>query len=279
MNPIRSPSARLSRARPPAVWLLPSLAALVAVVAVSAPASAQFSVRPVIHHYSPGSSATRIITVRNDGDAPRQLRIEVADFDRDPSGAHRFLAAGEHERSCAQRMEVFPDQLHLEPGASADVRVALDPGPRTCWSIVFAETVEGGREGIRIGRRIGAKIFGHGPGASRRLVVDSVTAEAGSDSVEVAFWVANRGGIPARPEGTVELRTVSGEVVGRRELRPFGVLPGRVRRVRVSVAAELDSGRHLAVPILDGGGDHLVGGQGAFRVPPEETAARPPLER
>lgn len=270
--PIREPSpdatAPATRGRTRA---LPSpsvlLAALALVVTAPAASEAQFSVRPVIHHYPAGSAATRELTVKNEADVTRQLRIYVADFDRDRAGEHSFLAAGEHERSCAGRMEVFPDQLVLDPGEAADVRITMQPAARTCWSVVFAETVEGSEKGVRIGRRIGAKVFGHGHGAEEDVSVDAVEASPAGDSVDVRFTVENTGGLPVRPEGTVEVRTVTGEVVGRRSLRPFGVLPGHGREVQVTVPASLGSERYLAVPILDTGGDHLIGGQASFRVP------------
>lgn len=243
------------------------LVALALVVASPAASEAQFSVRPVIHHYPAGSAATRVMTVKNEADVVRQIEIYVADFDRDRTGEHRFLAAGEHERSCAGRLEVFPDQLVLDPGEAADVRITMQPAARTCWSVVFAETVEGDEKGLRVGRRIGAKVFGHGHGADEDVAVDAVEASPAGDSVDVRFTVENTGGLPVRPEGTVEIRTLTGEVVGRRDLRPFGVLPGHGRDVEVTVPASLGPERYLAVPILDTGGDHLIGGQASFRVP------------
>lgn len=265
LSPETPPATRgRTGSRPSPIFLL---AALALVVAAPVASEAQFSVRPVIHHYPAGSAATREVTVKNEADVTRQLRIYVADFDRDRDGEHSFLPAGEHERSCAGRMEVFPDQLVLDPGEAADVRITMQPAARTCWSVVFAETVEGGEEGVRVGRRIGAKVFGHGHGADEDVTVDAVEATPAGDSVEVRFTVENTGGLPVRPAGTVEIRTVTGKVVGRRELRPFGVLPGHGRDVRVTVPASLDPERYLAVPILDTGADHLIGGQGSFRVP------------
>lgn len=249
------------------------LVALAIVVAGPVAAEAQFSVRPVIHHYPAGSAVTREVTVKNEADVVRQLRIYVADFDRDRDGEHSFLAAGQHERSCAGRLEVFPDQLVLDPGDAADVRITMQPAARTCWSVVFAETVEGSEEGVRIGRRIGAKVFGHGHGADEDVSVDSVEASPAGDSVDVRFTVENTGGLPVRPEGSVEIRTLTGEVVGRRDLRPFGVLPGQGRDVSVTVPAGLDPDRYLAVPILDTGGDHLIGGQASFRVRPRTASS------
>lgn len=270
-DPWPDAAARIRRGRTGFLGSLPIplflLAALALVVAVPAPAEAQFSVRPVIHHYPAGSAATRQVTVKNEADVARQVEIYVADFDRDRAGEHRFLAAGEHERSCAGRLEVFPGQLVLDPGEAAEVRITMQPAARTCWSVVFAETVEGSREGVRVGRRIGAKVFGHGHGADADVSVESVAATPAGDSVDVRFSVENAGGLPVRPEGTVEIRTVTGEVVGRRELRPFGVLPGHGRELSVTVPATLDPERYLAVPILDTGGDHLIGGQASFRVP------------
>lgn len=262
-----------SRPRRPTTGLSVALAVAVCAFCLPAPSQAQYSVRPVIHHFPAGSEATRVSRVKNEGDDPRQLRIYAADFDRDRQGSHRFLSAGRHDRSCADRMEVFPDQVHLEPGEAAEVRVTLRPGARTCWSVVFLETVQQGTGGMRIGQRIGVKVYGHGTGATQEASVDSVAASAAGDSVAVEFTVLNSGELPVRPVGAVEIRSFAGEVVAERPLQPFGVLPGSRRVVEVRVDADLDPGRYLAVPILDIGADYLLGGQASFTASSTASAA------
>lgn len=256
-----SPSARR------AVLVIALAAALPAMLSAPAPAEGQFSVRPVIHHFPAGESVTRVTSVENEGDRARQLRLYAADFERSRSGDHRFMTAGEHDRSCAGRLEVFPEQLRLEPGETADVRITLRPGPRTCWSVIFVETVGADRGGVRIGQRIGVKVFGFGADASPDASLDSVRVTPGDRSVEVTFTVRNVGEVPVRPGGSVEIRTLAGRVVAEREIAPFGVLPGHDRDVTATVKTKLEAGRYLAVPILDIGAEYLLGGQAAFQAP------------
>lgn len=264
------PGRRLRSETPAAAWravLVAALAALPATLSAPTPAEGQFSVRPVIHHFPAGESVTRVASVKNEGDRARQLRLYAADFDRSRSGKHRFMTAGEHERSCAGRLEVFPEQLRLEPGGSADVRITLRPGPRTCWSVIFVETVGADRGGVHIGQRIGIKVFGYGADSSPDASLDSVRVTPGERSVEVTFTVRNAGEVPVRPGGAVEIRTLAGRVVAEREIDPFGVLPGHDRAVTATVKTKLEAGRYLAVPILDIGAEYLLGGQAAFRAP------------
>jgi hypothetical protein len=76
----------------------------------------------------------------------------------------------------------------------------------------------------------------------------------------------NLGQGPVRPEGEIEIRTLSGEVVGVVAVPPFSVLPGRLRRTVVPIEVELAPGTYLAIPILDFGGAYLAGGQATFEV-------------
>lgn len=249
------------------------LAAVIAAGTLCAPATlrAQFSVRPVVVDFPAGSAATRVATVKNEGEAPRTFRVYAADFDRAPDGEHRFMAAGDHGRSCSERLSVFPEQITVEPGASVQVRITMEPGPRTCWSLVFFETTEGGDRGVRIGQRIGVKVYGTGPDARTDARLDSVRASPTAAGVRVSFHVVNTGQRVVRPTGEVEVRDLEGDVAATGRVGSLSVLPGRTRRVELTVEGELPPGRYVAVPLLDIGADYLVGGQAGVRIP---TAAR-----
>lgn len=254
--------------------VLLALAAVAAAVSVAAPAplAGQFSVRPVLIDFPTGSATTRVATVKNEGDRPRDFRVYVSDYDRARDGDHEFLEAGEHERSCRDRISVFPDRLTVEPGGAVEARITVEPGARTCWSLVFFETTRGDTTGVRIGQRIGVKVFGVGREVRTRASVDGVVASPGEGGARVSFDVVNSGGTVVRPTGDVEIRTLEGEVVSTREIRGFNVLPGHTRRVEVRVPGELRAGGYLAVPLLDVGAEYLIGGQARLRVPPARSA-------
>lgn len=242
------------------------LAALAGVLLGASPAEAQFSAQPVILNFSAGSSDTRPVTLKNRGGDPIQLRFYGADFDRDEDGSHRFMELGEHPSSCGDRLRVFPDGVRLQPEDSVSLRVEMDPGGETCWSVVFAETVRSGEGGIRIGQRIGIKVFAVRQRARVDAEVRDVAVARRGDSTRVSFVFRNTGERPLRPRGRLEIRRLDGTVVTTRRLGSFGTLPDRSRRVKVDFGQRLEPGRYLAVPLFDIGTDYLVGGQARFRV-------------
>ncbi|HUG40067.1 MAG TPA: hypothetical protein VMM12_06270 [Longimicrobiales bacterium] len=241
-----------------------------AIILLATPLSAQFSAQPVILEVRPAdSAAVSQFAVRNEAGSPLQLRVYAGDFDQRPDGSHEFLAAGAHPRSCESRLRVYPDNLQLEPLESAQVRVLMEPGDSTCWSMIFVQSVSRERAGVRISQRIGIKVYGLGqrsvPGGEIRAVTVAADRATGGRAATIDF--ENVGGGPLRPEGEVEIRTEEGDVVAVVPVPPFSVLPGRVRRTIVPLAPALPAGRYLAIPILDFGGDYLAGGQAVFEVP------------
>lgn len=235
---------------------------------LAAPAEAQFSVQPVIMEIEVGdSAAVTSFAVRNESDGPLHLRIYAADFDQPEDGSHAFMEAGTHPRSCADRLQVSTDNLSLQEGGQGEVRVRMAPGASTCWSMVFVQSQALQPDGIRIAQRIGVKVYGIGGLAAPAGEISAVAVETmAPESRTLAITFDNTGDGPLRPEGEVEIRTLDGDIVAVVPVPPFSVLPGRARRTRVALDAELPPGRYLAIPILDFGADYLAGGQATFEV-------------
>ncbi|MBW3553834.1 MAG: hypothetical protein KY466_09990 [Gemmatimonadetes bacterium] len=246
--------------------VLPGALALLLLVS---PVAGQFSAQPVILEIRTANSAsTTTFAVWNEGESALQLRIYAEDFDQHAGGGHAFMEPGTHPRSCADRLRFYPDNLLLEPRAAGDVRVLMEPGDSTCWSIVFVQSMARSRSGIQISQRIGIKVYGFSDrlvpeGEIRSVMVESDTAEGGLLAV-IDFL--NSGDAPLRAEGDIEIRTEEGEIVAVVPVAPFSVLPRRVRRTRIGLELALPPGRYLAIPVLDFGGDYLAGGQAVFDV-------------
>jgi hypothetical protein len=212
-------------------------------------------------------AAGAVITVRNESTAPLELRVYGGDFDQPEDGSHVFMGLGEHERSCASRLEIVPDHLSLQPRAAAEVRVRMEPGAETCWSLVFIQSLSRGSTGIQVSQRIGVKVYGVDPGVPAEGEVSGVRIERAADGsrhVDVAF--SNTGHAPVRAEGELEIRSETGAVVGTLPIPAFSVLPGRTIRTRIPLALELPSGTYVLIPILDFGGDYLAAGQALLEI-------------
>lgn len=245
--------------------LIPLL--LLAATGAVTTAEAQFSVRPAALQLGgadrPGEAS---IQLRNEGDAPLEFRVYLADYEQASGGGHDFYAAGTLENSCAARLQVSPAQVALLPGEAQEIRVRLAPGSATCWSLVFVESSAVGVTDIRVAQRVGVKTFGMADAAVREGEVSRVSVSSTSEQTEIAIAFENLGNVPILPAGTVEIRTPGGEVIARVAVQSFSVLPGREREVRVALEERLPAGQYLAVPVLDFGGDYLAAGQTAFRV-------------
>jgi hypothetical protein len=233
----------------------------------------QFSAWPSVLRVIPSadSGAVAVIQIRNDGGADLPLRFYAGDFDQDEAGEHRFLELGEHPRSCGDRLQVFPSGAMLRPGEFQEVRVSLGQGARACWSFVYAEVITQRPDGISVGQRIGVKLLGLPLGSVEAGEITTVGPRALPRHVAVEVEFRNTGEGPLRPAGSVEIRTVNGDVVATGEVRPFTVLPGAKRRVLAEVPAVLPAGRYVTVVLIDFGGEYISGGQAVF----ESNGAEP----
>ncbi|HUE77167.1 MAG TPA: hypothetical protein VMM83_04430, partial [Longimicrobiales bacterium] len=133
-----------------------ALAVLAQALATPAPAAGQFSAQPVIIEMRTADTiSAATFAVRNEGDVPLPLQIYAGDFDQPAGGGHEFLEAGSHARSCVARLQFYPDNLQLAPGESGEVRVLMEPGESTCWSMVFVQSASRSEGGMQIAQRIG----------------------------------------------------------------------------------------------------------------------------
>lgn len=251
-------------------FLVTVLIALAAALAAPRSVQAQLSAQPVILELRTpaGSSTTSSFGVRNEGDETIQLDLYAVDFDQPTEGGHTFADLGSHAHSCAGRLSFYPSNVALEPGEVTEVEIRMAPAETTCWSIVFAQTAGRASSGIRIAQRIGVKVYGVSTGSAPAGEIADVRVDRDPASGVYVAHVnfENVGEGPVRPEGELEIRTLTGDVVGVVDVVAFSVLPGRIRRASVPVDVVLPPGEYLAIPILDFGGEYLAGGQTQFRV-------------
>jgi hypothetical protein len=244
----------------------------VAVLAPVRPALGQFSVSPVILPI-PASAETveATVAVRNSGHAPLRLRLFTEDFDQSLDGSHVTFPAGEHGRSCARRMQVFPELLTVPPGVSQPVSIRMAPGSPpegTCWSMVFIESPPPEGSGLRAGLRIGVKVYGlvEGGRGHGDIVGASVAQPSAPEDRTLVFTVTNAETWPIVARGSVEIRDLAGSSYAIVRVEPLSVLPGHDREVSIPIPGRLDPGRYLAIPVLEFGGEDLMGAQVTFRV-------------
>lgn len=232
---------------------------------VAAPAQAQFGAYPVIMNFGAGAPATQTLTLLSEDDEPVTLRLYLGDFEQMPEGTHEFGQLGAHPMSCSGRLRISPESVTLDPGQEAEVQVTVDHGPDPCWSAVFAERALPG-EGVQVNYRIAIKVHGNPDVAIADARMVDVHVEPCEGGLEAVMTLDNTGVMNLRPEGSLDIRTMTGEVERSLDILPFSVLPGHRRIVRILLPDDLPPGAHLAIPIVDIGRDFLLGGQTEFQV-------------
>lgn len=241
----------------------------VGVLAVPVAAAAQFSVYPAMVEFPAASGVgTESLTIENQGSESIEVRVYQSDYDRTEDGGHTYLEHGSHVNSCRGRLQAFPDQLAVEPGQRGEIRLRLEGGSGTCWGIVFVEKRTLTASGITVAQRIGVKVLARSAGGTMEGRVGGMSVDtAGGRAAVIGF--ENEGEQVLDIDGEIEIRDMTGEILEVLDVDPFRVLPGRTRRVRVSLDdATLTPGRYVLVAVLDFGGEYLVGGQALLEVQP-----------
>lgn len=269
---------RSREADPRGTALGAALAGLCLFLLFATPLRAQLSVQPVLLQFDARVGGSQELRVTNGASEPAQFDFYREDFDHEVDGAYRILGLGEHPRSCGGRLDVFPSSATLAGGESTTIRVELAPGG-TCWSIVFAQRGTVVESGIRVGQRVGVKIYAVDARDARDARLDSLRVRVEGDTARVRFRVRNTGGVPygARPE--VELRSLEGEVLSRVAAEPVEVHPERSRRLEMALPAGVEPGTYLVVPIVDVGAEHLIGAQEVIEIRPDPPTGGPSTSR
>jgi hypothetical protein len=229
----------------------------------------QFAVYPVVLTLETGSEPVfTSFTVENHAGSALELSIYASDYDRAGDESHAYIHFGEHEHSCAGRLEAVPAQIGVPAGERAEVRLRLDAGPETCWGMIFVEHRAPGALGVTVAQRIAVKVIGQPAGLARSGAVLGLAQDTTAEpAVRIAF--ENQGPGVLLPRGELEIHTLEGEVVGVVPVAPFKVLPQRRRILRVPLnGMELPPGRYVAVGIVDFHGDYLAGGQTLLELRP-----------
>ena len=241
---------------------------LTSVTTLPVAARAQFSAQPVILGLAPKDSADiGVVSVRNEGRETLQFRFRMGDFDQTPSGDHVFQPFGQNANSCKGRASVYPDQATLLAGEVQQIRVIMQPAPATCWGVLFVEQRAKNTTGIMIGQQIAVKVYGTRTELALKGEVTRVAVSRDSAGARVSFDFKNSGEGPLRPSGTIEIRTLTGDVVATEAVDAYSVLPAHSRTVTVGIGTKLKPGRYVAVPIMDFGADYLAGGQASLTIP------------
>jgi len=224
-----------------------------------------------------GKVYTLSFQVRNDAQAPQTITVYLGDWDRSPTGEHRYYPPGTLERSLCGWLAVVPTRIVLAPGETGQITATLTvPSPEerelagTYWGMIFVQgeprpmEVEG--TVVMAVERFGVKVYATVAGTARTAgVVRKVEAQATSDGVLVKIEYQNTGNVHQEVGGTVRVIDRKGDIVQEKEVEPAPVLPGAERIFEVTLPA-LPPGIYQVQAMLDYGGEVMVAGVTGLRV-------------
>jgi len=222
-----------------------------------------------------GETYTLSFRVGNDAQAPQAITLYLGDWDRLPSGEHRYYPPGTLDRSLCGWLTFQPERIVLGPGETAEVTATLavpaSPTVRgTYWGMIFVQgeprPVEVEGTVVMAVERFGVKVYATVAGTERPAgEVRRVEAEASPEKVTVTIEYQNTGNVNQWVEGTVQVVDRKGDIVLKAALEPTPVLPGAERVFQVELPA-LSPGIYQVQAMLDYGGDVVVAGVAGLRV-------------
>lgn len=216
----------------------------------------------------PGSNESRTITVRNTSNKRASYTLSSADWYMDEAGNVIQVAAGEHERSCAEWIAFTPSFIELDANASQEVTVTMRvPGREkaTKWAITYIaikreqEAPSADRDlamGIQVDQTVGVFVT-QSPrsnrDASAKLIDFEDVSEPGADVRTFAVRAQNTG--DKILDCNMYLVVSDLQNATERKLEPitFRVLPDGIIRQELVLPNDLKKGSYLVAAILDYG--------------------------
>jgi len=259
---------------------------LITILVVTFPSLAVIQVSGLVIEVqiSAGESYTGSFHVINRGEQAEDVKVYLADWNRDSEGGKRFFKAGMVSQSLAKWIDYFPSEFRLEANKTEEVKftISVPAGATgTHWSMFF---VEG--EPILIGSgeieekrtAVVTAVIGYGiqiyqidPNTAVRrgriIGLDVIPPNPDDNRLGIKVTFENTGNTHLRPRGRVEVRDRIGETVDQIDIEGFPILPGDKRILNLTYeGAKLSPDKYLALVIIDFWADYLVAGQRVFEM-------------
>lgn len=230
-----------------------------------------------------GTQYDGTITIRNDSDAPQDVKVYQTDYFFRSDGTTLYDEPGTVPRSNARWISFTPSVLRLDPHVTGTVNYSVAVPDSTeggtisgsYWSLLMVEgiapgspespqprpaeqTTMGVSQLIRYGVQIASHITGTGKKDVRFLDVRVRAEEDGSKQLIVDLQ--NAGDLWFRPTFSAEVFDDSGNSKGVFEGSLFRMYPGTSVRQMLDVG-KLARGTYTVVFIVDAGGEDVFGAE------------------
>lgn len=245
------------------------------------------SVQPnaIIHTTSPGGSVTQQLRLDNPGTAPLNISIYPGDWQHDSGGQIAFFPAGTLESSAANWLSFDVDTLELGANSQATisytVTVPADAAPGSYWAALFAEGVDPSIDQSRaittFRLRTAHMLYVNIPPATTGGRIIGILGQAPATEIDpytMQLTYLNEGNTIQILTGTVEIRSVTGELIETITMDRQMALPGVSRNFTLQLYGPIPAGDYLALALLNYGDIGTdVAGEFVFRL--DQALAEP----
>lgn len=215
------------------------------------------------------------------GPKDQNLRVETyfMDWDFDLNGNVRFYSdPSQVKKSATSWLQIEPREFLLPAGTKKLVkvsgRVPATIVPGDYWSMFFVKFIPFHglqTSGVKMEWQLGGSVTITVPGATvptGSLTSFTMASEPWNNTQRITgkFVFKNEGNSILQPTGRVEIKDLQNKMVATLSIPPFKVLPGGQREVEIKQDFNLQSGRYIAIMVIDYGGSKLAGYQRVFTV-------------
>lgn len=231
-----------------------------------------FSIDPARIELSipPGRQKGKTIVADNSkSDQPLHLKIYLQDVMFLPDGTNDFPPAGSTAWSCANWVQVIPEEVDVPAGKTKSVRVSISVPQEAkggYYAMLFLESTPTYIEGLGINFRLGAIVDVTVANTEVRQARLANIAFAKPKQIQVDIF--NEGNVLIRPKGKVKILDAQGKKIRQLDFNTqrLGILPKTLRKFSLELDTALTKGKYSLKPEVDYGTKYLLVGELPFEI-------------
>jgi hypothetical protein len=233
----------------------------------------RISIQPSVLEFHAGTGGTESQPVRITNLSGKKLafRAYLADWLRDSSGGHQYFRADTLKRSCASWVELSRNYLEVEPNQTEELVVRLHAPSdvqqlkQMKWAMLFLQNADEQDSSARNRKevqtqvkeilRVGVHIYETPPMLVNKTAKAISLKAVANEKNNYELLMKNTGDVMLQCKAYLELTNAADGKSFKTEKVEFPVFPEGVRKVKLSLPADIPKGKYSALGIIDMGED------------------------
>ena len=214
-----------------------------------------------------GQAASGVITLKNTGEKPSSIQVNVEDWIYDEKGERVFKNAGTTPLSCALWLDITPRYLVVPAGEKVvfnyNIKVPEDAAGGH-YAVIFFESSPSIEDelkgtGVKIVSRIGCVVYQETKDKTVKtgsILSTDISGPAANEPLVLKYRFKNDGNAFIRLKGALNIIDKDGNVIGTAEAKQNpGTLPGDTRQDEIRWFGSIRKGTYQALLTVDIGED------------------------